>query len=1270
MKFKQEHISFMNFSKVFKGILFFSAFLLTHFLSAQITITSADPDAAEVTTGIQDLASFNISRPGGSLIPLTVDYTVTGTATVGVDHDLVSGSVLLPSTPLGIPSQQTVNVTSITDDLIVEDNESIIVTITGIGGLPVIGGDAVTLKITDNDVGLVSFDTVTASYIASVNEDGTLQLPAEFGQFRPQIDNANGTSANLTVTYTVTGTADNGVDYDLTNAVVLTFTNNGISVVRNIRVAPIEDTNSEGDETVVLTLVSTNNPLYTIGSPATATITIVDNDCAAGITAPLLNGDPTVLCDEASVNLNSYVDGAAPIGSTLEWSLTASPTEAQLLSGAAVTAASSGTYFGIYSAGTGATFCTSPSVELEITLNTTPSSGVPIANIPDACNNADPAFLPRSIDLDNMITGEDTGSWMQTGGPSVGNIPGNNIVNFDNATADDYEFTFTTSGAVLPCINQATVITITVDDCDPCFAGTTAPPLNNATATDRCDEASVNLNTFIVGAAGSAPAGTSLRWSTIPNPMVLGDLLSSPTVSTSDTYYGVFWDAANTCVSPSTEVDLVFNTSPSAGVAANGAACNNLDDTFGDTLLDLDTLLSAGVDPGDWTYTSGPETLNPNGNNEVQFSGQMAGTYTYTYTTNNAVAPCTEDAVLFTITVTNCDPCIAGNVAPSLNVTKTTDFCGPISNTLDEYVTGGTGSAPNGTVLKWATSQLERPVVESDFVSDNLVMNPLPGGYLGYYFDAVNGCVSPPLEITLNSKIIPTLSDVQGAERCDTGTVVLTATAMAGADNATINWYGSETGGGIIGTGSSFTTPIISTTTSFYAEATFNDCVSERQQAIATIVQQPSSGTAQNNGNASACSVEANGPTILDLDDLITGEDAGNWVFTSGPISSFNILSNNILNFQGQPDGEYVFTYTTIGAQAPCTDASTVITITVNDCDVDTDLDGLFDGVEAVLGTDPTKADTDDDGIDDGVEVGSDIENPLDQDEDGIIDALDSNVLDSDFDTVVDQIDPANDDPCVPNRINGVCDFDMDDVLDIDDPEPDNPCVPNINHQNCDPDPVDLEITKEVDNINALIGDEVTFTITLKNLDADAKALNIKVSEVLEDGFEYISHETSIGTYDIQVGEWDILEIEPLAIHTLTIKVKILEGGSYENTAELVDSFPMDNVPDNNRANISLPIMLPDGVNLILEKTVSLGIGKDRLKDVTGLVSGIKTDLEVIYYLKVINKSPQDVVSNIVISDIFTNEDAVEYEIVENSAVVPAETTFDEDSRVWVIDRS
>ena len=55
----------------------------------------------------------------------------------------------------------------------------------------------------------------------------------------------------------------------------------------------------------------------------------------------------------------------------------------------------------------------------------------------------------------------------------------------------------------------------------------------------------------------------------------------------------------------------------------------------------------------------------------------------------------------------------------------------------------------------------------------------------------------------------------------------------------------------------------------------------------------------------------------------------------------------------------------------------------------DTDNDGLPDGLEVALGTNPMYFDSDADGVDDYIEIGPDKNKPLDSDRDGIIDALD-----------------------------------------------------------------------------------------------------------------------------------------------------------------------------------------------------------------------------------------------------------------------------------------
>jgi len=631
MKLKREQTSFINLSKVFKGLLFFSFLLLTNAMWAQVVSITPDTDGAEVSApGSPNVASFTISRDISPITGTNVDYVVTGTSTSGVDHDLVNGTVNLNFLT---PGAAVTTIINILDDDLVEGLETIVITLTAVtGGTIDPNADELTINIEDNDVGVLTLDLDT-TIINGFEPEAPEGSNPPLGQFRLESDKRNETGATVLVTFTVAGTATPGpgagaaFDYDFTGAVNVANTRITLPTntqFRNVNVIPWDDNIAEPDKTVIITLTGTNNPLFTIGASNTATITITDDDCAAGVTAPTLNSQPTTLCDVSSVDLNDYDAGMVPLGASRRFSNFPNPTEAQILTGTAVTAAGAGIYYMLYASGTGASFCTSPSTELEIILNTSPSAGTAIAGL-ERCNQA--GFGPVAINLNNAVSGEDTGgTWTYiSGGTGNPGISAAGVVNFTGDPADTYVFRYTVVG-MAPCLNDTTDVAIEVSNCDPCVAGTTAPPLNNAIATDRCDEASVNLNTFIIGGTASAPAGTSLRWSTIPNPSTSSDLILA-TVGASGTYYGVYWDNANSCASPATRVDLVLNESPDAGANANGSACNNPNTNFGATTLDLDNLLAAGVDAGTWAWTSGPLTLNPNANNVVQFSNRPAGMY-------------------------------------------------------------------------------------------------------------------------------------------------------------------------------------------------------------------------------------------------------------------------------------------------------------------------------------------------------------------------------------------------------------------------------------------------------------------------------------------------------------------------------------------------------------------------------------------------------------------------------------------------------------------
>ena len=83
--------------------------------------------------------------------------------------------------------------------------------------------------------------------------------------------------------------------------------------------------------------------------------------------------------------------------------------------------------------------------------------------------------------------------------------------------------------------------------------------------------------------------------------------------------------------------------------------------------------------------------------------------------------------------------------------------------------------------------------------------------------------------------------------------------------------------------------------------------------------------------------------------------------------------------------------------------------------------------------------------------------------------------------------------------------------------------------------------------------------VTVTNLD-DRIVRGVKINDLLEPEFEYVSHASTSGSYDPDSGDWDIFEIENLGQYTsLDITVNILEGGAtYSNTAQYVESAPRD----------------------------------------------------------------------------------------------------------------
>jgi hypothetical protein len=133
----------------------------------------------------------------------------------------------------------------------------------------------------DNDTGsgLIQADAALAPFLGEVPTVTIAATAPNASEAGPSpgaftVTRAGSTVTSITVSYAVAGTAKAGTDYTaLAGSVVIPAGAASASVL----VSPIDDAViGEGNETVVLTL--TGGAGYVVGSPASATVTIADND--------------------------------------------------------------------------------------------------------------------------------------------------------------------------------------------------------------------------------------------------------------------------------------------------------------------------------------------------------------------------------------------------------------------------------------------------------------------------------------------------------------------------------------------------------------------------------------------------------------------------------------------------------------------------------------------------------------------------------------------------------------------------------------------------------------------------------------------------------------------------------------------------------------------------------------------------------------------------------------------------------------------------------
>ena len=163
---------------------------------------------------------------------------------------------------------------------------------------------------------------------------------------------------------------------------------------------------------------------------------------------------------------------------------------------------------------------------------------------------------------------------------------------------------------------------------------------------------------------------------------------------------------------------------------------------------------------------------------------------------------------------------------PQITNTTVASRCG--AGTLNLTATASAGTinwydVPNGGIPLATGNNFTTPTISATTL---------------YYVDAYNNqCPTATRTIvTATVNEIPSIISSIDGEICGSGSTTLEATSSIG----TIQWFANPTGGTILGSGTIFTTPNLTTNTTFYAEAINNGCISPARTAVlATVFRVP-----------------------------------------------------------------------------------------------------------------------------------------------------------------------------------------------------------------------------------------------------------------------------------------------------------------------------------------------------------------------------------------------------------------------------------------------
>jgi gliding motility-associated-like protein len=419
------------------------------------------------------------------------------------------------------------------------------------------------------------------------------------------------------------------------------------------------------------------------------------------------------------------------------------------------------------------------------------------------------------------------------------------------------------------CTSGRTGVTATV---------TPTPQPPTAPGTSVCYGSTASLSVT------SSTAGLQIDWYNVPTggtPLITSPDYTTPPLTTTTTYY--VQASANGCISSRTAVTVTVSSQQQAPTAGGATICSGTSAT-----------LTASGSGGTYNWYNSPSSQKPLGTGATFQTPVLTASTTFyvesasgtckssrtavTVTVNNAVpAPsaagqivCSGSSATLTATAQNgsfewYDAATGGTLLASA-ATYTTP---PITTTTTYYVqsvSSGCASPRTAVQVSVMAAPLAPAATGATICSGNTatIAATTPGGSYQWYDSATggtllastqayttpaltatttyyvqnistNGCASPRTAVTITVTPNPTQPTASGTTICGGTTASLSANASGG----TIEWYDAANGGNKVATGSNFTTPALSVTTTYYVQNTSGQCSSPRTAVTVNVTNVP-----------------------------------------------------------------------------------------------------------------------------------------------------------------------------------------------------------------------------------------------------------------------------------------------------------------------------------------------------------------------------------------------------------------------------------------------